>query len=116
VRTLFSHQWRQLFRTMDVVICPVLPTTAFAHDDAEMDQRRLDIDGRSIPYAAQGAWSGLATLCGLPATAMPVGLGANGLPVGVQIVGPYLEDRSTLAFAELAEREFGGFTPPPDYA
>jgi amidase len=116
VRTHLSHQWRQLFRTIDVVICPVLPTTAFAHDSAEMEQRRIDIDGRSIPYAAQGAWCGLATGCGLPATAMPIGVGASGLPVGIQIIGPYLEDRSTLAFAELAEREFGGFTPPPDYA
>jgi amidase len=116
MRTSFSHQWRQLFRTWDVVICPVLPTTAFAHDNAEMEQRRIDIDGRSIPYAAQGAWSGLATVCGLPATAIPIGVGASGLPVGVQIVGPYLEDRSTLGFAELAEREFGGFTPPPGYA
>jgi amidase len=34
----------------------------------------------------------------------------------VQIVGPYLEDRTTIAFAELTEREFGGFAPPPGYA
>ena len=33
-----------------------------------------------------------------------------------QIVGPYLEDRTTIAFAELMEREFGGFVPPPGYA
>jgi amidase len=116
MRTAFAHQWRQLFRTWDVVICLVLPTTAFAHDNAEMEQRRIDVDGRSIPYAAQGAWSGLATVSGLPATAMPIGVGASGLPVGIQIIGPYLEDRSTLGFAELAEREFGGFTPPPGYA
>jgi len=31
-------------------------------------------------------------------------------------VGPYLEDRTTMAFAALIEREFGGFTPPPGYA
>jgi amidase len=115
-RISFAHQWRQFFRTWDVVVCPVLPTTAFPHDDAEMQQRHIDIDGRSIPYAAQGAWSGLATVCGLPATAMPIGVGASGLPVGIQIIGPSLEDRSTLAFAELAEREFGGFTAPPGYA
>jgi amidase len=30
----------------------------------------------------------------------------------VQIIGGYLEDRTTIAFAELIEREFGGFTPP----
>jgi amidase len=35
------------------------------------------------------------------------------LPIGVQILGGYLEDRTTIAFAGMIEREFGGFTPPP---
>jgi len=39
----------------------------------------------------------------------------TGLPIGVQIVGPHLEDRTTIAFAGLVEREFGGFVPPPGY-
>jgi hypothetical protein len=38
---------------------------------------------------------------------------ASGLLIGVQIIGPYLEDRTTIAFAGLVEREFGGFVPPP---
>jgi hypothetical protein len=37
-----------------------------------------------------------------------------GAVIGVQIVGPYLEDRTTIAFASLNESEFGGFTPPPE--
>jgi amidase len=44
---------------------------------------------------------------------MPIGKGPEGLPIGVQIIGGFLEDRTTIAFAELIEREFGGFTPPP---
>jgi amidase len=40
---------------------------------------------------------------------------AAGLPVGAQIIGPYLEDRTTLHFAELLEAEFGGFVAPPGY-
>lgn len=114
-RVAISHQWRQLFREWDVVICPVLPTTAFPHDDAEISQRTIDIDGRRVPYAYQTAWSGPASLSGLPATSVPIGLGRSGLPVGVQIVGPYLEDRTTLGFAQLAEREFGGFRAPPGF-
>jgi amidase len=36
--------------------------------------------------------------------------------VGVQVLGPQPEDRTALAFAQLIEREFGGFVPPPGYA
>lgn len=115
MRTQLQHQWRELFRSWDVVICPVLPTTAFEHDEREMDERRIDIDGRSVPYAAQGIWAGPASCCGLPATALPIGIGSDGLPIGVQIIGPYLEDRTTIAFAQLAEREFGGFRAPRVY-
>ena len=42
-----------------------------------------------------------------------LGLTNQGLPVGVQILGPWLEDRTPLKLAELIEREFGGFIPPP---
>ncbi len=116
LRAAISHQWRQLFREWDVVVCPVMPTTAFLHDDADMDQRTIDVDGQRIRYGLQAVWAGPAALSGLPATAMPVGLGRSGLPVGVQIVGPHLEDRTTLAFAQLAEREFGGFRVPPGFS
>ena len=61
----------------------------------------------------QPAWPGIATLPGLPATAIPTGFAPDGLPVGVQIVGPWLEDRTPLKLADLIEREFGGFVPPP---
>ncbi|HEU5443553.1 MAG TPA: amidase family protein, partial [Steroidobacteraceae bacterium] len=114
-RLVLSHQWRQLFREWDVVVCPVLPTTAFPHDDAEIDQRTIDVDGQRIPYGSQALWSGLASLSGLPATAMPIGSGSSGLPVGVQIIGPYLEDRTPLAFAQLAEQAFGGYRSPPGW-
>lgn len=114
-RIAISHQWREFFREWDVVLCPVLPTTAFPHDDTEIHERTIDVDGRRILYGFQALWSGLASLSGLPATVMPIGPGQSGLPVGVQIIGPYLEDRTTLAFAQLAEREFGGFRAPPGF-
>jgi amidase len=47
---------------------------------------------------------------------VPVGRSATGLPIGAQIIGPHLEDRTTIALAGLIEREFGGFVPPPGYA
>jgi amidase len=73
-------------------------------------------DGKDYPYFDQLVWSELATTLGLPATVAPIGRSETGLPIGVQIIGPHLEDRTTLAFAALIEREFGGFTPPPAFA
>jgi amidase len=113
MRVGVAHQWRQVFREWDVVLSPVMPTEAFAHDHSEMRTRRISVDGKEIPYQDQSMWISIATLAGLPATAMPIGLGDHGLPVGMQIIGPYLEDRTTIAFAEFLEREFGGFVAPP---
>ena len=115
LRLGIEHQWQQLFRQWDVVVCPVLPTTAFIHDHAAMDERRIDIDGHSVPYKSQAVWSSIASVASLPATSLPIGLSAAGLPIGIQVIGPHLEDRSTLKFAELAEREFGAFMVPPAF-
>ena len=112
-RAGIADQWRQLFRNWDVLLCPVMPTPAFAHNHADMNARRISIDGKIVPYTDQSMWPSIATLTGLPATAMPNGRGDDGLPIGMQIVGPYLEDRTTIAFADFVEREFGGFIAPP---
>jgi len=115
-RARLRAQWRALFEHFDAVICPVMPTPAFPHDHtAEQETRRISIDGQEFVYRDQLAWPGIATLPGLPATAIPVGLSPEGLPIGVQIVGPWLEDRTPLKLAELIEREFGGFVPPPEF-
>ncbi|MDO9562095.1 MAG: amidase [Bradyrhizobium sp.] len=115
-RARLRAQWRELFRTFDAVICPIMPTPAYPHDHAPLQEtRRIGIDGKDYVYPDQLAWPGIATLPGLPATAIPLGLTARGLPVGVQILGPWLEDRTPLKLAELIEREFGGFVPPPTF-
>lgn len=113
-RARLRQQWSVLFRQFDVVLCPPHAVVAFPHDHLDdMEERRLDIDGAAHPYLSQIVWATLATPPGLPATVMPIGRSRDGLPIGVQIVGPYLEDRTTIAFAGLMEREFGGFVPPP---
>jgi amidase len=113
IRTGIADRWRRFFREWDVVLCPVMPTPAFAHDHSDIGNRRIAVDGMEITYTDQSMWAGIATLAGLPATAMPIGRSDEGLPIGMQIIGPYLEDRTTIAFAELVEREFGGFSAPP---
>jgi len=115
-RARLRAQWRELFKSFDAVICPVMPTPAYPHDHSpEQETRRINIDGKDYVYPDQLAWPGIATLPGLPATAIPIGLSPEGLPVGVQIVGPWLEDRTPLKLAELIEREFGGFVRPPAF-
>jgi amidase len=113
-RELHRHRWRQLFAEFDAVVCPITPTPAFPHDhDPNPMQRRIDVDGVAYPYFDQLVWAGLATMPGLPATAVPAGRSPEGLPVGVQLVGPMFEDRTPLRLAELLEPAVGGFVPPP---
>jgi amidase len=114
IRSGLRGHWQALFQEVDVVLCPPMPTTSFPHDHSPQLARKLDVDGAKIPYLDQMAWAGLATLNGLPATTMPIGHNDTGLPIGVQIIGGFLDDRTTIAFAGLVERECGGFTPPPD--
>ena len=113
VRAVLRQQWQDLFRDYDVVLCPPMPTAAFPHDHSLQRTRQIDIDGDKVPYNDQIVWAGIATLTGFPATTAPTDRTEGGLPIGVQIVGGYLGDRTTIAFAGLIEREFGGFTPPP---
>jgi amidase len=117
-RGRLQQQWRALFAEFDVVLCPPMPVTAFAHDHSEPTfERRLVVDGTPYLYLDVGlVWAGPATTAGLPAAVVPIDRGDSPLPIGVQIVGPYLEDRTVLAFAAEIEREFGGFVPPPGYA
>ncbi|MEW2524199.1 amidase [Streptomyces sp. NPDC047071] len=112
-RELHRHQWRRFFAEFDAVVCPITPTPAFPHDHHPDPLRRLiSVDGVEYPYFDQLVWAGLATMPGLPATAVPTGRSPEGLPVGVQLIGPMYEDRTPLRLAELLEREIGGFQAP----
>ena len=116
-RSAVRRRWTELFREWDVVVCPPMSTPAFLHDyEPDREGRRIEIDGTLYPYEDQIVWPSVATLPGLPATVMPIDPLESALPIGVQIVGPFLEDRTTLKFAALIERAFGGFRPPPGYA
>jgi amidase len=117
VRNGLRARWQALFRDeVDVVLCPSMPAPAFPHDHSmPKHQRQIDIDGKKVDYDDQLVWASIATLTGLPGTAAPIGKSETGLPIGVQIVGGFHEDRTTIKFAELIEREFGGFTPPPNF-
>jgi len=116
-RARIGAQLRRLFTQLDVLIAPCAPTAAFPHDHRPFDRRTLKLsDGTRAPYLSMLSWIALATACGLPATAIPAGRTAGGLPVGVQIIGPRGGDSRTLAVAEAIEARLGGFAAPPSPA
>ncbi len=115
VRAKMGAQVRSLFGRLNAVIAPITPVTAFPHDHRGFGARSLPTaDGGHVPYLSMMNWIALATACGLPATAVPAGLAADGLPVGVQIIGPRAGDSRTLAIAQAIEDELGGFMQPPE--
>src|SRR4051794_35115546 len=114
IRSGLRARWQALFQDVDVVLCPPMATAAFPHDHSRQWTREIDIDGKKIPHDDQIARPAITTLSSLPATTIPIGRTESGLPIGMQVIGGFLDDRTTLAFAGIVEREFGGFTPPPD--
>ncbi len=115
-RTKLRYTWHEFFKRFDVLLTPVAATAAFSHNrNPNRDERTVSVNGKSVPYAEQLFFAGLASLSYLPATAAPIGSTEEGLPVGLQIIGPEGEDRTTIEFARLLAAEIGGFVPPPAY-
>jgi amidase len=105
--------WADFFGRFDVLLCPVTAVAAIRHDQTHpLHLRRLEVNGAERPYTDLFAWTGPIGAAHLPASVAPVGRTRAGLPVGIQIVGPYLEDRTSLAFAAQLESLLGGFEPP----
>ncbi len=80
-----------------------------------MPRSRAESRGGRSDHLDLLKWISPATLCYLPASVAPIGCTREGLPVGLQIVGPYLEDRTTIDFARRVSEVCGGFSAPPSY-
>lgn len=114
VRSKLKRQWAAFFERFDLLICPVATTPAFKHNQQGWRwERMIPVNGREQPTTTSMFWAGYTNLCGLPATAVPLGLSKEGLPIGVQICGPVLADPVCLRFARWLETEYHGFVPPP---
>jgi amidase len=115
IRTQIRMQWKSFFEDWDIVICPIMVTTAFPHDHRPFEERTMLVNGVETSYFDQVFWAGLATLPYLPSTVFPTGLSENGLPIGLQAIGAEFADRTTIEFARLVTQELGGFIPPLGY-
>jgi amidase len=108
--------WGRFFRDWDVLLCPAITTPALPHmQQGETWDREASVNGRTIPYNEMLFWPGVTCAFHLPASVAPVGMSAAGLPIGVQIVGPFHGDRTTIHAAALLEQHWRGFVPPPGW-
>ncbi|HKZ05221.1 MAG TPA: amidase [Methylomirabilota bacterium] len=108
--------WSSYFRTHDAFLMPTAFVTAFPHDHSLNQLHRVLTTPAGLrPYLDLSFWIAFASLAGLPATTAPVGRAQSGLPVGIQIVGPYLEDATPIDLAGRLTEIHGGFTPPPGF-
>jgi len=109
-------KWDAFFREYDLLLCPAAATAAFPHNHSgERWERMVDVNGRPQPSTTQMFWAGFSGMAYLPSTVAPAGLTSEGLPVGVQIVGPQYGDLTCLRFAQLLERDYQRFVPPPGF-
>lgn len=109
--------WAEFFREWDVLLCPAAASAAFPHDQkGERHERTITVNGKQVPTTDQLFWAGFSGVVYLPSTVAPAGFTPEGLPVGVQIVGPQYGDLTCIALARMLEQEYQGFVPPPGFA
>jgi amidase len=112
-RLQLGTRWADFFTRHDVLLCPVAPVAAFPHDDTpDVAARTITVNGEARPYGDLSPWIGLAGAAHLPAAVVPVGRTRSGLPVGLQVVGPHLEDRSVVDVARHIAAVVGADTRP----
>ncbi len=109
-RARLRARWHRVFQDVDVIVCPPSPVRAFAHI-APAPERVLEVDGTPMPYFDQLAWVSLAIGSGLPVTTVPLEHDPEKLPCGVQVIGAFLQDKTTLAFAQALEKYQGEAAP-----
>ncbi len=96
VRTLIRNDFEEAFRACDIIVTPVSPSTAFKIGEKAEDPLTMYLsDIFTIPV----------NLAGLPAMSVPCGLDAEGLPIGVQIIGKPLDEATMMKAAFLIETE-----------
>ncbi|MGN3973922.1 Asp-tRNA(Asn)/Glu-tRNA(Gln) amidotransferase subunit GatA [Tsuneonella sp. SYSU-LHT278] len=104
VRTLIANDFKAAFGQCDVILAPTTPTASFPLGDKVDDPLAMYLnDVFAVP----------ASLAGLPAMSVPAGLNADGLPLGLQVIGRAFDEQGVLN-AGLAIESRAGFTARPE--
>ena len=99
-----QQAWHRFFTDgpYDVLITPAAPTAAIP-----AGSRTLTVNGADRSFFDQTGWANLTSHVGLPSLVMPLGRNTDGLPIGVQLVGPAYADRTLLLMAEHLASQLG---------
>ncbi len=116
LREHLRWKWHDFFQRHDVLLTPIMPTAAFPHDHRPFGERTVMVDNLELPYFRQTFWAGLTGVAFLPSTVIPTGLNGEGLPIGLQLVGPEYADLITIGVAHQLELNGCRFIPPAAYA
>jgi amidase len=116
-RAAVRAAWARSFTEWDVLLCPVTPTAALPHDQEHgLFERAFAVNGVERPSTDNLFWTGVIGVLGLPSAVPPIGRTPEGLPVGVQVVAPFLRDRTAIGVARTIAELTGGYEPPPDFS
>jgi amidase len=112
-RHRMRRAWGAFFAEWDVLICPAFAAPALPHMVGLPEHEKFAaIDGVRELWGELLFWPGVIGAMLLPATAVPVAMSPDGLPIGCQVVGPMHGDRATIAVAAMLEAALGGFRAP----
>jgi amidase len=116
-RAAIRQKWDDYFSEVDVMLCPVSRIPAHLHDHTPIPERVVQFNDETLAYwDVMGPWNSMSLVAYLPATVAPAGFTSKGLPVGMQIIGPYLEDLTPIQFAVCLEKEIiGPYQLPPGF-
>jgi amidase len=122
-RILAREKWQSFFKDYDAIIMPMTFVPAFPHINKPWFPNNPDPSKKRNLATPEGDrdyddilfWLSFATLTGLPATVLPIGLTKSGLPVGLQIMGPFLEDATPISIAGKLSEILGGIQFPEKY-
>jgi Asp-tRNA(Asn)/Glu-tRNA(Gln) amidotransferase A subunit family amidase len=107
-RDVLRAKFLAQMRKYPILLCPAAAIPAFRHGE-----RSWTIEGKSVTYLNAWSYTEWFNLLGNPAAVVPVSHSAEGLPIGVQIVGRPWEEEQVLSVAGALEAERGTWTAPP---